>query len=119
MVKLLDLKIDVARLLPDVILVDLEPPGRNGKLLIIFVEVVFTAGPLDANRKAQMLEMMARSKHGYTSADAASLRSTRTGVQRLRAAPLVNSRGAHSPGLCQNRTTSCSFTRSVPAPSQH
>jgi hypothetical protein len=71
MVKLLDLKIDVARLLPDVILVDLEPAGRAGKLLIIFVEIVFTAGPVDANRKAQILQMMAQSKHRYTAADAA------------------------------------------------
>ena len=71
MVKLLDLKIDVARLLPDVILVDLEPVGRDGKLLIVFVEIVFTAGPVDANRKAQILDMMAQSRHGYTGADAA------------------------------------------------
>ncbi len=71
MVKLLDLKIDVARLLPDVILVDLEPVGRAGKLLIVFIEIVFTAGPVDANRKAQILDMMAQSKHGYTGADAA------------------------------------------------
>lgn len=71
MVKLLDLKIDVARLLPDVILVDLEPVGRAGKLMIVFVEIVYTAGPVDANRKAQILDMMAQSKHGYTGVDAA------------------------------------------------
>jgi hypothetical protein len=71
LVKVLDLKIDAARLLPDLILVDTEPAGRKGKLLIIFVEIVFTDGAIDEGRKQQLLELLARSSHGYNEDDAA------------------------------------------------
>lgn len=71
LVKQLDLTIDVARVLPDVILVDTEPVGRPGKLLIVFIEVVFSDGAIDESRKAEFLKILAASKHNFTTDDAA------------------------------------------------
>jgi hypothetical protein len=49
------LKIEVARLLPDIILVDLAPR----ELLLVFVEVVATDGPVSASRKQALLRLAA------------------------------------------------------------
>lgn len=56
----LGLPIDQKKLLPDVVLADL---GRKN-VLIIFVEVVYTDGPVTEERKAKLLEMTARA--GYS-----------------------------------------------------
>ncbi len=71
MVELLDLKIDVARLLPDLIMVDLDPAGRPGKLIIVFIEIVVSDGPIDANRKGKLLDLLQQSRHRYAQSDVA------------------------------------------------
>ncbi len=53
LVQAIGLKIEVARVLPDVILFDLQP----GKSLLVFVEVVATDGPISASRKNALLEI--------------------------------------------------------------
>lgn len=51
----LDLRIDPAKDLPDVILVDL---GKSGaEILVVFVEVVATDGPVNEKRKAALLDL--------------------------------------------------------------
>jgi hypothetical protein len=52
-IAILGLKIDRAKLLPDIILFDLEP----GRELIVFVEVVATDGPVSESRKQALLEI--------------------------------------------------------------
>jgi hypothetical protein len=47
------LKIDRAKLLPDIILFDLEP----GRELLVFVEVVATDGPISESRREALLEI--------------------------------------------------------------
>ncbi len=47
------LKIDRAKLLPDIILFDLEP----GRELLVFVEVVATDGPISESRKQALMEI--------------------------------------------------------------
>jgi hypothetical protein len=47
------LKIDRAKLLPDILLFDLEP----GRELLVFVEVVATDGPITESRKQALLEI--------------------------------------------------------------
>ena len=64
--KVLKIKLDVARLLPDVVLADLAKPG----LKLVFVEVVSTDGPVTEQRKAGILELLAASPMGYTPEDA-------------------------------------------------
>ncbi len=49
------LKIEIARLLPDIILVDLNPKG----LLLVFVEVVASDGPISESRKRALLDLAA------------------------------------------------------------
>lgn len=49
------LEIEVARLLPDIILVDLAPRD----LLLVFIEVVATDGPVSASRKEALLRLAA------------------------------------------------------------
>lgn len=67
----LQIKLDVAKVLPDVILVDLSPPGRTGSLLIVFVEVVASDGPVDEMRKSALLKLLADSPLPYKPDDAA------------------------------------------------
>jgi hypothetical protein len=71
MIKQLDLTIDAARVLPDLILVDTDLVGRSGKLLIVFIEVVFSDGPIDEARKAEFLKILGASKHRFSADDAA------------------------------------------------
>jgi hypothetical protein len=52
-IAILGLKIDRAKLLPDIILFDLEP----GKELLVFVEVVATDGPISESRKQALMEI--------------------------------------------------------------
>lgn len=52
-IAILGLKIDRAKLLPDIILFDLEP----GRELLVFVEVVATDGPVSESRKQALLEI--------------------------------------------------------------
>lgn len=51
----LELRIDPAKDLPDIILVDLGKSG--GEILIVFVEVVATDGPINERRKAALLDL--------------------------------------------------------------
>jgi hypothetical protein len=44
--KALQVTLDKAELLPDVVLVDLNPPGRPGRVLLVFVKVVASDGPV-------------------------------------------------------------------------
>jgi hypothetical protein len=67
----LQITLDVAQLLPDVVLVDLSPPGRDGKVLIVFVEVVASDGPVTEQRKQALLDLIGRSPRGYRPDDAA------------------------------------------------
>ena len=62
----LKIKLDIARLLPDVVLVDLVRPG----LTLVFVEVVSTDGAVTEQRKAGILELLLASPMGYKPADA-------------------------------------------------
>jgi hypothetical protein len=62
----LKINLDVASLLPDVVLVDLTTPG----LAIIFVEVVSSDGPVSELRKAAILELLATSPMAYSPNDA-------------------------------------------------
>lgn len=64
--RVLKVKLDVASLLPDVVLVDLERPS----LKLVFVEVVATDGPVTEQRKAGLLELLAASPMGYAPGDA-------------------------------------------------
>lgn len=67
----LQIKLDAAELLPDVVLVDLAPPGRLGKVLIVFVEVVASDGPVTAQRQRALLDLLAASPRSYQAEDAA------------------------------------------------
>jgi hypothetical protein len=64
--EVLKITLDVASLLPDVVLVDLVRPG----LKLVFIEIVSTAGPVTEQRKAGILELLAASPMGYTPKDA-------------------------------------------------
>lgn len=50
----LGLKIDVSKTLPDIILVDLGSKPDGSDMLIVFVEVVATDGPINSERKAAL-----------------------------------------------------------------
>lgn len=67
----LQITLDAASLLPDVVLVDLDPPGRPNEVLIVFVEVVASDGPVNEQRKAALMELAASSPRGYTARDVA------------------------------------------------
>jgi hypothetical protein len=67
----LQITLDAAQLLPDIVLVDLAPPGREGKVLIVFVEVVASDGPVTEQRKQALLELIAGSPRHYQAEDAA------------------------------------------------
>ena len=69
--KAMQIKLDAAQLLPDVILVDLDPSGRSGSLLVVFVEVVYSDGPVDQGRQTQLWELLAASPRNYKPQDAA------------------------------------------------
>lgn len=62
----LKIKLDVASLLPDVVLVDLAKPG----LKLVFVEVVSTDGAVTEQRKTEILKLLAASPMGYKPEDA-------------------------------------------------
>ena len=68
--KVLQIRLDVAKVLPDVILVDLAPPTRPGKLMIVFVEVVSSDGPVSPQRKEELLKILAASPRDYQPEDA-------------------------------------------------
>ena len=67
----LQITLDAAHLLPDIVLVDLAPPGRIGKVLIVFVEVVASDGPVTEQRKQALLDLIAGSPRHYQPEDAA------------------------------------------------
>jgi hypothetical protein len=67
----LRISLDAAQLLPDVVLVDLEPPGRPGGVLIVFVEVVASDGPVTEGRREALLGLLRASPLGYRDTDAA------------------------------------------------
>ncbi len=64
--QVLKIKLDVASLLPDVVLVDLIKPG----LKLVFIEIVSSDGPVTEQRKAGILQLLAASPMGYTPEDA-------------------------------------------------
>ena len=64
--QVLMIKLDVASLLPDVVLVDLVKPS----LKLVFVEIVSSDGAVTEQRKAGILELLAASPMGYTPEDA-------------------------------------------------
>lgn len=63
--KALGISLDAATLLPDVVLVDLDPPGRAGEVLLVFVEVVASDGPVTEQRQSALLELIASSPRAY------------------------------------------------------
>jgi hypothetical protein len=71
LVRAMQIELDAARVLPDIILVDLEPPQRVGSLLVVFVEVVFSDGSVDEGRRAQLWNLLASSPRNYAPEDAA------------------------------------------------
>lgn len=69
--KALGIRLDAATLLPDVVLVDLDPPGRTGAVLIVFVEVVASDGPVTEQRQRALLDLIAAAPRSYPPEDAA------------------------------------------------
>ncbi|MBV1800179.1 BsuBI/PstI family type II restriction endonuclease [Siccirubricoccus sp. G192] len=67
----LGITLDAATLLPDVVLVDLDPPGRPGEVLLVFVEVVASDGPVTEQRQRALLDLIAASPRRYRPEDAA------------------------------------------------
>ena len=67
----LGISLDAATMLPDVVLVDLDPPGRAGEVLLVFVEVVASDGPMTEQRQRALLELIAASPRAYRPEDAA------------------------------------------------
>lgn len=63
--KALGITLDAATLLPDVVLVDVDPPGRAGEVLIVFVEVVASDGPVTEQRQRALLKLLASAPRGY------------------------------------------------------
>lgn len=61
----LGIALDAAELLPDVVLVDLDPPGRPGEVLLVFVEVVASDGPVTEQRQSALLDLLAASPRRY------------------------------------------------------
>ena len=53
----LGLKIDPAKALPDIILVDLGDDNNGTDMLIVFTEVVATDGPISRSRKVALTEL--------------------------------------------------------------
>ncbi len=68
--KALQITLDRAELLPDVVLVDLNPPARPGRVLLVFVEVVASDGPVSEQRREALLNLIATSPRGYGRDDA-------------------------------------------------
>ena len=66
LLQLLGIKIDPARLLPDIVLAD-----THGELLFVFVEVVATEGPIHEERRAALLKLITDA--GYKPQQAAFL----------------------------------------------
>jgi hypothetical protein len=69
--KVLQITLDKAELLPDVVLVDIDPPGRPGAVLLVFVEVVASDGPVTEQRRKAILDLIAASPRKYRPEDAA------------------------------------------------
>nr|WP_294506723.1 BsuBI/PstI family type II restriction endonuclease [uncultured Rhodopila sp.] len=68
--KALQITLDKAELLPDVVLVDINPPGRPGAVLLVFVEVVASDGPVTEQRRKAILDLIAASPRKYGPDDA-------------------------------------------------
>jgi hypothetical protein len=67
----LKIRLDASSLLPDVVLVDLEPDARPQGVLLVFVEVVASDGPVTAQRRRALLDWIAASPRRYGPDDAA------------------------------------------------
>lgn len=67
----LGITLDAATLLPDLVLVDLDPPGRVGEVLLVFVEVVASDGPVTKQRQRALLDLIAAAPRAYRPEDAA------------------------------------------------
>nr|WP_294517991.1 BsuBI/PstI family type II restriction endonuclease [uncultured Rhodopila sp.] len=68
--KVLQIILDRAELLPDVVLVDINPAGRPGAVLLVFVEVVASDGPVTEQRRSAILDLIAASPRKYRPDDA-------------------------------------------------
>lgn len=68
--KALQITLDKAELLPDIVLVDINPPGRPGTVLLVFVEVVASDGPVTEQRRKAILDLIATSPRKYRPDDA-------------------------------------------------
>lgn len=55
----LGLKIKLDKTLPDLIMVDMDPPGRPNRFLLLFCEAVASEGPIDALRQRDLLNLVA------------------------------------------------------------
>lgn len=52
-------------------LVDIDPPGRAGEVLIVFVEAVASDGPVTEQRQRALLDWIAAAPRAYRPEDAA------------------------------------------------
>jgi len=64
--KTLKISLDVATLLPDIVMVDMAPP----KVKLVFIEVVSSDGAVTEQRKQQFLDLVAKSPAGWKPEDA-------------------------------------------------
>ena len=87
----LQITLDTAELLPDIVLVDLAPPGRPGRILIVFVEAVASDGPVTQQRQSALLNLLAASPRSYPPEDAAFVTAylDRSGDAARRTHPLL------------------------------
>lgn len=67
----LGIKIDVAKTLPDLIMVDMNPPGRPHRFLLVFCEAVASEGPIDELRQQDLIKIL--TKVGFGPDDGAFL----------------------------------------------
>lgn len=57
LMKALGLKIDPSKMLPDIILIDMNPGALGAELLVVFVEVVASDGPITHERKVALMSL--------------------------------------------------------------
>jgi hypothetical protein len=67
----LGITIDVAKTLPDLIMVDMNPPGRPHQFLLLFCEAVASEGPVDELRQQDLTSILTQA--GFQPADGAFL----------------------------------------------
>ena len=103
------LRIDRAKLLPDIILFDVEPDRE----LLVFVEVVATDGPVSEGRREALLEIAKGAR--VPPSGSRSSRPIGTAVRPPSRKPSVRLPGTRSPGSWQSPTTSSCYGRRPPS----